>query len=71
MATLRERVDAELENIDASVLHLPKVDRLPSLSELELAGAYMLDVEPERMEPLVRDLPCILSTLKEDLKKLA
>jgi hypothetical protein len=42
MATLRERIDAEWENIDKVIHSLPEVRRLNSLSPLELAGVGSL-----------------------------
>lgn len=85
MTKLRDRIDAEFENIDASLQHLPDAGRLPLLSDLELAGvaallnssyngvenilkqipipAYMLDVEPQRLDPLVRDLAATVSNV--------
>ncbi len=38
MSTLRERIDAELENLESSILLLPPVAELPYLSVLEQAG---------------------------------
>ena len=42
MAEVRERVAAELENIDRVIAQLPDVHSLASLSELELAGVAAL-----------------------------
>lgn len=42
MAELRERIAAELENIDSVLARLPTAESLPELSELELAGAAAL-----------------------------
>jgi hypothetical protein len=42
MAELRERVAAELENIDRVIAQLPDVHSLASLSDLELAGMAAL-----------------------------
>lgn len=42
MAELREMIAAELENIDGILTRLPEADRLPHLSELELAGVAAL-----------------------------
>ncbi len=133
MTNLRDKIDAEIENIRNSIEHLPSVDSLPDLSELELAGVaallhsfyngvenvvkqvltgrglalptgeswhkdllalahdqkilsatlfenlklylafrhyfshgYMLDLEPERMESLVRGLPSVFETLNAE-----
>jgi len=38
MSTLRERIDAELENLEFGILLLPPVAELPYLSVLEQAG---------------------------------
>lgn len=42
MSTLRDRIDAEVQNIRRNVEHLPKAYELPDLSELELAGVAAL-----------------------------
>ena len=42
MAEVRERVEAELENIERVVAELPGDDSLPNLSSLELAGVATL-----------------------------
>jgi len=42
MAEVRERVEAELENIEHVVAELPGDDSLPNLSSLELAGVATL-----------------------------
>jgi uncharacterized protein YutE (UPF0331/DUF86 family) len=42
MAKVRERVEAELENIERVVAELPADDALPNLSSLELAGVAAL-----------------------------
>jgi len=42
MAEVRERVEAELENIERVVAELPSNDSLPNLSSLELAGVAAL-----------------------------
>jgi len=38
MSTLRERIDAELENLETSILLLPPASELPYKSVLEQAG---------------------------------
>lgn len=42
MSRLRERIDAELEQIDQNLRHLPGSDELPNKSELEVAGVVAL-----------------------------
>lgn len=42
MADLREKVEAELQNIDAALRGLPRPERLQELSALELAGTAAL-----------------------------
>ena len=131
MSTLRERIDAELENLESSILLLPPASELPYKSVLEQAGvagllhsfyngienilkqimaarkivlpagptwhrdllvlaneqqvfpddvidelkqymafrhyfahAYVLDVDPARLEPLVARLPIVLQKAK-------
>jgi len=38
MSRLHDRIEAELENLDACVALLPTAGQLPNLNELELAG---------------------------------
>lgn len=38
MSTLRERIDAEMENLESSIILLPSVSDLPYTSVLEQAG---------------------------------
>jgi uncharacterized protein YutE (UPF0331/DUF86 family) len=42
MAEVRERVEAEMENIERVIAELPGDDSLPNLSSLELAGVAAL-----------------------------
>jgi len=42
MAELRERIQAEMENVEEALAKLPEATQLPSLSLLELAGAGAL-----------------------------
>ena len=42
MADFKDRVEAELENIEQVLSRLPKSSSLPNLSELELAGVAAL-----------------------------
>ena len=42
MADLRERIEAEFENIEKVLAELPKSEELPNLSVLELAGTAAL-----------------------------
>ena len=42
MAKVRERVEAEFENIERVIAELPNSSLLPSLSSLELAGVATL-----------------------------
>jgi uncharacterized protein YutE (UPF0331/DUF86 family) len=42
MADIRERIQAEFENIERALSELPDADSLPSLSSLELAGVATL-----------------------------
>ena len=42
MAKVRERVEAEFENIERVIAELPGSSLLPSLSSLELAGVATL-----------------------------
>ncbi len=134
MSTLRERIDAELENLESSILLLPPVAELPYKSVLEQTGvsgvlhsfyngienilkqiitdrgiplpngpawhrdllalageqkvfpndviddlkqymafrhyfahAYVLDVDPARLEPLVSKLPSVFENVKRAL----
>ena len=133
MSSLRDKIDAEIENIRDNIEHLPPAEKLPDLSELELAGVaallhsfyngvenvvkqvltdrglalptgeswhkgllalaydqkilsatlfeslklylafrhyfshgYILDLEPERMESLVKDLPGVFEMLNDE-----
>ena len=137
MSSLRDKIDAEIENIRGNIQHLPPAEKLPDLSELELAGVaallhsfyngvenvvkqvltgrglalptgeswhkdllvlahvqgilsatlfdhlklylafrhyfshgYMLDLEPERMESLVKDLPGVFKMLNEEFSNI-
>jgi len=42
MADLRERIQAELENIDQTLINIPDKNALSTLSTLELAGVAAL-----------------------------
>jgi len=42
MASAREKIEAEFENIECLLADLPKTDSLARLSTLELAGAGAL-----------------------------
>jgi len=82
MARLSERIAAELENIDGITTRIPPADTLPDLSELELAKvylafrpffshAYAFDIEPQRMKPLVANLPAVDTSFRNDLSKFS
>jgi len=42
MADVRERILVEIENIETVLAHFPDIDKLPALSDLELAGVAAL-----------------------------
>lgn len=59
MADLKERVNAEVENINDVLAKLPSKEKLSGL----------LDLSAERMEPLVEDAGNVFSAFKDEIKK--
>ena len=68
MSTLRERIDAELENLESSMILLPDdvIDDLKQYMAFRhyFAHAYVMDVDPDRLEPLVGKLPGLFEKTK-------